>query len=27
MSYAKWAEKVKEHIYILENNPDATFNY
>lgn len=27
MTYAKWAEKVKEHVYIIENNPDATFNY
>lgn len=27
MTYAKWAEKVKEHVYILENNPDAIFNY
>ena len=27
MTYVKWAEKVKEHVYILEKNPDAIFNY
>ncbi len=27
MSFAMWAQKVKEHVYMLENNPDTRFNY
>ncbi len=27
MTYAKWAEEIKEHVYNLEKNPNAIFNY